>query len=188
MNGEPQMDSGRVLETDRLILRQLRAEDAAFILELVNEPGWLRNIGDRGVKNLEDARRYIEKGPVASYQKHGFGLLLVALKEGELPVGMCGLLKRDSLEYVDIGFALLARHESKGYAHESAAAVMHYGWSVVGLERIVAITAPENPGSIRLLGKLGFRFEGMLALPGYEDESRYFICDRPQTMDSKANQ
>ena len=102
----------------------------------------------------------------------------MALKDGEIPVGMCGLLKRDSLENVDIGFALLRRHESKGYAYESAAAVMEYGWNVLGLQRIVAITAPENPSSIRLLGKLGFRFDRMLPIPGYEEESRLFICDR----------
>lgn len=179
----PATDSIRVLQTDRLILRQLSAErtdDAEFILELVNEPGWIQNIGDRGVKNLDDARRYIQDGPVASYQKLGFGLLLVALKDGEVPVGMCGLLKRDSLDNVDIGFALLRRHESKGYAYEAAAAVMEYGWNVLGLQRIVAITAPENPSSIRLLGKLGFRFDRMLPIPGYEEESRLFICDRAE--------
>lgn len=169
------------METERLLLRKLRAEredHTAFILELVNEPGWLKNIGDRGVRNLDDARRYIENGPAASYQKFGFGLWLIERKDGSVPIGMCGLIKRDTLEHVDIGFALLGRHGGHGYAHEAAAAVMSYGWNVVGLQRIVAITAPENPSSIRLLGKLGFRFDRMLAIPGYAEESRYFICDR----------
>ncbi len=119
----------KILETERLVLRRLTAGDAAFILELLNEPAFLENIGDRGARTLADARRYIARGPVASYRKFGFGLYLVELKDSGTPVGICGLLKRESLEDVDIGFAFLRRYWSQGYARESAAAVMHYGWT-----------------------------------------------------------
>jgi RimJ/RimL family protein N-acetyltransferase len=163
-----------VLETDRLILRRLSTDDDAFILELVNEPSFLRNIGDRGVRTLDDARGYILKGPVASYERFGFGLYLVALKETGVPVGMCGLLKRESLEDVDIGFAFLPRFWSQGYAFESASAVLAYGRESLGLRRVVAITAPHNEGSIKLLRKLGLAFEKNIKLPGEDEETSLF--------------
>src|SRR5580700_8038038 len=128
-----------VTETERLILRRLSTDDDAFILELLNEPSFLQNIGDRGVRTLEDARGYILKGPVASYERFGFGLFLVALKETAVPLGICGLLKRDALEDVDIGFAFLPRFWSQGYAFESAAAVMAFGREALGIRRVVAI-------------------------------------------------
>lgn len=152
----------KVLETDRLILRRLSVEDADFILELVNEPSWVRFIGNRGVKTLADARDYILKGPVESYQRNGFGLYATELKENGTPIGICGLVKRESLEDVDIGFAFLSRFWGKGYAYESAQAVMAYGNNALGLSRIVAITTPENHSSIKVLEKLGLRFEQMV--------------------------
>lgn len=152
----------RVLETERLVLRHLSVDDAEFILGLVNEPSWLRFIGDRGVRTLEDARQYILTGPVASYKQFGFGLYLVELKETEAPIGICGLLKRETLDDVDVGFALLPQFWRKGYAFESAAAVIEHGRDDFGLRRIVAITSPDNHGSIRLLEKLGFHFERRL--------------------------
>src|SRR5678815_4161900 len=121
-----------VIETDRLILRRFTAEDAPFILELLNEPSWLRFIGDKGVRTLGDARDYIRKGPVAMYARYGFGLEVAALKESGLPIGMCGLIKRDTLEDIDIGFAFLPRFWGKGYAHEAAAATMEYGKGTLG--------------------------------------------------------
>jgi RimJ/RimL family protein N-acetyltransferase len=166
-----------VLETERLTLRQLTTGDAELILELLNEPSFLQYIGDRGVRTIEDARQYILNGPAASYARFGFGLYRVALKEGDVPIGMCGLLKRDSLEDVDIGFAFLPRFWSKGYAFESASAVLTYGREVLGLSRIVAITAPDNEASIALLGKLGLRFAGMVRLTGEDAESRLFTPD-----------
>ncbi len=166
-----------VLETERLIVRQLRIEDAEFILELLNEPGFIQNIGDRGVRTVADAEQYILNGPVASYQQNGFGLWLVALKESGEPIGMGGLIKRDILEDVDIGYAFLHRFWGKGYAYEAALAVLHYGRDVIGLKRLVAITAPENPGSIRVLEKIGLRFVKMINLPGYDEESRFFEVD-----------
>jgi RimJ/RimL family protein N-acetyltransferase len=164
-----------VLETKRLILRHLEADDAEFILELLNEPGFLQNIGDRGVRNTEDARRYIAEGPAASYERNGFGLYCVALKDSGIPIGMCGLIQRDGLDDVDIGYSFLERFWLKGYAYESASAVMDYGRNVLGIKRIVAITAPDNPGSIRVLEKLGLRYEKMVTLPGIEGESRLFV-------------
>jgi RimJ/RimL family protein N-acetyltransferase len=171
----------KILETQRLVLRRLTAGDAAFILELLNEPAFLENIGDRGARTLADARRYIARGPVASYRKFGFGLYLVELKDSGAPLGICGLLKRESLDDVDIGFALLRRFWSQGYARESAAAVMHYGWTTLRLPRIVAITKPTNHASIALLEKLGLRFEKIIALPNHGGENKLFAATAPPT-------
>jgi RimJ/RimL family protein N-acetyltransferase len=166
---------GRVLETGRLILRRLTVEDAPFMLGLLNEPSWLRFIGDRGVRTLEDARNYIAKGPVDMYERLGFGLYATALKEDEsAPIGICGLVKRDGLEDVDIGFAFLPKFWGKGYACEAASAVMAYAKSVVGLERIVAITAVDNESAARLLEKIGLRFEKMVRLSDDGEEIRLF--------------
>ncbi|MEP6707831.1 MAG: GNAT family N-acetyltransferase [Pyrinomonadaceae bacterium] len=154
----------QVLETDRLVLRWLETEDAEFILRLLNEPSFLRFIGDKGVRTIDDARDYILNGPVHSYERFGFGLYLTELKEPQVPIGICGLLKRDSLKDVDVGFAFLPEFWRKGYAFESAAAVMAYGRDAFGLDRIVAITSPGNDESIKVLVKLGLRFEGTIKL------------------------
>lgn len=153
-----------ILETERLLIRQLSTEDAGFILELLNEPSFIRNIGDRGVRTIEGANAYILNGPVASYAKNGFGLYLVKLKETDESIGMCGLIKRDTLEDVDIGYAFLPKFWSKGYAFESARAVKEYAKNTIGLNRIVAIVDPENGGSIRVLEKIGLQFEKMVRL------------------------
>ncbi len=154
----------KVLETDRLVLRRVTVDDSEFILELLNDPAWLRFIGDRGVRTLDGAREYILKSLVAMYERLGFGLYLTELKDGGLPIGICGLIKRDSLEDVDIGFAFLPEFRGAGYGVESASAVMAYGKNNFGLNRIVAITSPDNHDSARLLEKLGFKFERMLKL------------------------
>lgn len=163
-----------ILETARLALRQMTVADDAFIHELVNEPSFISNIGDKGVRNLEDARQYILNGPVASYRRFGFGLYRVDLKDSGTPIGMCGLLKRDTLQDVDIGFAFLPRFWSKGYALESASAVMAYGKKTLGIERIVGIVSPDNPGSIKVLQKIGLRFERMVRLTPDETEIKLF--------------
>ena len=165
----------KILETERLILRQMKVEDAEFIFELVNEAAFIRNIGDKGVRTLDDARNYILTGPVASYTKFGFGLYLVALRETSEAIGICGLLKRDSLEDVDIGFAFLERFRRKGFAYEAAAAVMGYGRNALGLKRIVAITSADNEGSMRVLEKIGLRFEKMIRMPGSDEDTRLFV-------------
>lgn len=166
-----------VLETDRLILRQATVDDGEFILELLNDPSWLRYIGDRNVRTLDDARDYISKSLVAMYERLGFGLYLTELKGEGLPIGICGLIKRDSLDDVDIGFAFLPKFRGAGYAFESASAVMEYGKSNFGLKRIVAITSPDNHDSARLLKKLGLKFERMVKLPGDSDEVSLFAAD-----------
>jgi len=167
----------KVLETERLILRRLTVEDSAFILELLNDPSWLRFIGDKGVRTLEDARDYILKSIVSMYERLGFGLYLTALKGEDVPIGICGLIKRDSLEDVDIGFAFLPRFRGKGYAYESASAVMAYGERSFGLNRLVAITSSDNYGSAKLLEKLGFKFERMVQLSDDSAEVKLFAFD-----------
>ena len=166
-----------VLQTERLSLRWLHAGDAAFILELVNEPSWLRYIGDRGVATLEDAENYIRNGPVEMYRRLGFGLYLVELKEAGQPLGICGLIKREALEDVDLGFAFLPRYWGRGYAFESAAAVVGHGKLVFGLSRIVAITSQDNDPSAKVLAMLGFRLERMLRLdPDGEELKLYAVA------------
>jgi len=167
----------KVLETDRLILRRLSTDDAEFILELLNEPSFLQFIGDKGVRTLEDARDYILNGPVDMYNRLGFGLYLTELKEAGASIGICGLIKRDGLEDVDIGFAFLPKFLAKGYAYEAANAVMVYGKAVLDLNRIVAITSPDNEASAKLLEKLGLRFERMILLSEGAEEVRLFVFD-----------
>ena len=163
-----------ILETERLTLRKLSIDDAEFILKLLNEPSFLRYIGDKGVRNLDDARQYILKGPVASYEQNGFGLYLVELKENRMPIGISGLVKRDALPDADIGFAFLPEYWSKGYAVESAAAVMTYARERLRLGRILAITSPDNEASAKLLGKIGFRFARMIKLSEDAAEVKLF--------------
>jgi [ribosomal protein S5]-alanine N-acetyltransferase len=165
-----------VLSTLRLSLRRLTEEDAEFILELLNDAAFIRFIGDKGVRNLDDARGYILTGPIASYEQHGFGLWLVALKAVNTPVGICGLLKRETLPDADIGFAFLPAYRAQGYALESAAAVLEYSRSILGLERIVAIVDPENAGSLRLLEKIGMSFDRMVRLTEDGPEIRLLAC------------
>jgi len=132
------------------------------MFELLNDPSWLRFIGDKKVRSLEDARRYIEEGPMRMYAVRGFGLWLVERKSDGAPLGICGLVKREQLEDVDLGFAFLPRYWSQGYAHEASRGVLDYARQAVRLERIVAITSPDNVASARLLEKLGFAYEAML--------------------------
>jgi RimJ/RimL family protein N-acetyltransferase len=166
-----------VLETERLNLRQIAAGDAEFILELLNEPSFLRNIGDKGVRTVDDARQYIADGPVESYERLGFGLWLVELKDSKVPIGICGLVKRDALTDVDIGYAFLPRFWSMGYAYESASAVKSYAMNVLGLKRLLAITSQENAGSIKVLEKIGLKFDRMIRLSEGEPEIKLFASD-----------
>lgn len=167
----------KVLESDRLTLRQFSSEDAGFILELLNEPSFIQNIGDRNVRSIEAAKLYIKNGPVTSYARHGFGLYLVELKETGQAIGMCGLIKRDTLDDVDIGYAFLPKFWSRGYAVEAALAVKQYARDVAGLPRIVAITDPQNAGSIRVLEKIGMKFEKMVKLSEDDIELKLFAVD-----------
>jgi RimJ/RimL family protein N-acetyltransferase len=166
----------KVLETERLVLRRLTIGDAAFILRLVNEPLWLRHIGDRGIRTLDDARRYILEGPTEMYARAGHGLYQVELKTSGEPVGICGLLRRESLEDADLGFALLAEFHGRGYAFESASAVMGREARALGLSRVVALTSPDNHVSAALLEKLGYRFERPARLGPDGAEVRLFAA------------
>jgi len=153
-----------ILETDRLQLRRLSLDDAEFILRLLNEPSFIQNIGDRGVRTIDDARGYIIQGPITSYEKFRFGLWMVEIKSPSAPIGICGLLKRDVLDDVDIGYALLPEFWSQGYALEAASAVVCYAREKLGLKRVVAVTNPGNRSSIRLLEKMGFKYERLVQL------------------------
>lgn len=166
-----------VLETERLTLHKFTTADAAFILELLNDPSWLQNIGDRGVRTLADARAYIKNGPISSYKRFGLGLYLVKLKEDSTPVGVCGLLKREVLEDFDIGYALLPRYTGMGYALEAAAGVVHHARHTLGLARIVAFTLPGNPSSIRVLEKLGMQYEGPMQLSANDDVCSFYALE-----------
>jgi len=163
-----------IAETDRLRIRQFTLEDAAFILVLVNEPTWLRFIGDRDVHDLEGARNYITKGPLQMYAQQGYGLFLVEIRDSRLPIGMCGLLKRDYLPEPDIGFAFLPQHVGKGYAFEAAKAVLDYGRKQYQLTSVAAIVNPDNVASMRLLGKLGFEAAGQIRHPGEDQDIKLF--------------
>ncbi len=165
----------KILETERLVLRHLTADDAEFILELLNEPDYIKNIADRGVRTAEDARKYIENGPAASYIKNGFGAMAVTLKESGIPIGTCGLIKRDFWDDIDIGYAFLERYRRKGYAYEAASAVMDYGRDVLKIKRVVAFTTLDNEASRRVLEKIGLRFEKIMNVPSWEGASRFFV-------------
>jgi ribosomal-protein-alanine N-acetyltransferase len=172
-----------ILETDRLQLRTLAFEDAPFVLRLLNEPSFIQNIADRGVRTIDQAQDYIRNGPMASYGKFGFGLWLVETKSENVPIGICGLLKRDVLDDVDIGYALLPEFWSQGYALEAVAGVMRYAGQTSGLNRVVAVTNPNNTSSIRLLEKMDFRFERMVKLSEDAPEIKLFAKEvRPDTV------
>lgn len=163
-----------ILETDRLQLRQLTTNDAPFIIGLVNSPGWLKNIGDRHIKTVDEAEAYLLNGPLASYETNGFGLYLIELKDDQTPIGMCGLLRRDTLEIPDIGFALLPEFTGKGYAFESAEAVMAFAGNTLKLPVIAAIVLPTNEPSIKLLEKIGLTFRQPIVYPGTNEELMLF--------------
>jgi RimJ/RimL family protein N-acetyltransferase len=165
-----------VIRTARLTLRELELTDADFILELLNDAAFLRFIGDKGVRNAADARDYIQNGPIDSYRRHGFGLYAVCLTDGT-PTGMCGLVRREGLADADVGFAFLSRHRAKGYAVESAAAVLAHARDALRLHRIVAITSPENSGSIAVLTRIGLKFERLIRLNEDSPELKLFATD-----------
>jgi RimJ/RimL family protein N-acetyltransferase len=158
------MTNAILLETERLFLRKFTLEDADFVLKILNEPAFIRFIGDRHVRTTEDARRYIQERVIYSYERNGFAMFRVALKEDDTPIGMCGLVRRDTLEDVDIGFAFLEHYWSKGYASESARAVMEYAQNKLRIPRVVGIVDPANAGSICVLEKLGLQFARMVRL------------------------
>ncbi len=169
----------RLIETERLVIRELDAErDAAFILDLLNQPSFIKYIGDRGVRTVDESRDFIENRYRQSYRDHGYGLYTVALKseipDPDSPIGICGFVRRPGLDGPDIGFAFLPQFERQGFALESAAAMMRYGDETLGFTEVFAITTLDNTSSIRLLEKLGFSFEKLVTMPGGDEELRLF--------------
>ena len=158
------MEPKIILETERLVLQEFNVDDAEFILTLLNTPGWLEYIGDKNVRSVEDAVNYLENVPIKSYRENGFGLWLTLLKNNSTPIGMCGLIKRESLDDIDIGFALLPEYSKLGYAYEIAHATINYAKHSLGINKVVAITDSNNVSSIKLLNKLGLQFEKTLKL------------------------
>ena len=148
-----------IVETKRLSVREITIEDAQFVLRLVNEPSFVSNIGDKGVRNLNDAERFIQDGYWTNQERPGYGMFLVALKDGGDPIGGCGLLYRKALDVTDIGFAFLPEYWNRGFANEAAKAILEYGYATLEIEKIVGLTSKDNPGSINLLKKLGMDFE-----------------------------
>jgi RimJ/RimL family protein N-acetyltransferase len=166
----------QIFETERLVLDELTAgRDELFIFQLLNEPGFLENIGDREIYDLETASGYIEKSFGESYRKNGFGLWRVASRASGESLGLCGLVRRDGLEFPDLGYAFLESAWAKGYAQEAAAASVAYARDNLGMKTLAAITKPDNKASMRVLEKVGFKFQGMIDLPGSDTESTYFL-------------
>jgi RimJ/RimL family protein N-acetyltransferase len=165
----------KILETPRLTLRHVVADDAAFVLNLLNQPSFIKYIADRGVRTLDQAREYIETRFTKSYRDHDLGLYLVELKEDQTPVGLCGLVVRETLPHPDIGFAFLPEFWSKGYAFESAEAVRNYARDTLGITRLLAITSKDNESSGRLLEKIGLRFQKLI-IQG-DEELKLFAMD-----------
>ncbi len=167
-----------IAKTTRLRIRELAIEDAEFVLALVNEPSFVSNIGDKGLRSLADAKRFILEGPWTYQQKPGYGQFAVELEENGDPIGVCGLLFRESLNLTDIGFAVLPQYWRRGFAFEAAEAVLRYGQSTLGLKKIVGLTSENNLASIRLLEKLGMKFEKTVKMsdddPGTVVYSRWF--------------
>lgn len=149
-----------ILETARLRLRHLTLDDAPFMLTLLNDPSFLANIGDKGIRTLEQARRFLLDSHIASYARHGYGHYLVEHKDTGESMGTCGLINRTFIGEIDIGFAYLPAYWSRGYATEAAQAVMDHARRVLGIEGIVAVVAPHNRDSIRVLEKLGLHLAG----------------------------
>lgn len=163
-----------ILETERLILRQVLQSDAAFIRDLMNEPAYLKNIGDRGVRTVEDATAYVNKAYITSYETKGFGLYLVCGKPGLEPLGICGLVDREGLEGIDLGYGFMSAFWGRGYAREAAAATVKLAREKLEIDRLIAITAEDNGASIGLLEHLGFSFEKMINLPHDDEEVRLY--------------
>lgn len=147
-----------IFETERLRLREFILDDYPFVLALLNSPGWLRFIGDRNIKTAEQAKSYLQNGPMKSYLDNGFGLSLVEKKENNIAIGVCGIIKRDHLDYPDIGFAFLSDFCGKGYAFEIAVETLAYAKNILKLPKVCAITLADNEKSIRLLQKIGMHF------------------------------
>lgn len=165
------------LESPRLLLRRFTLDDAPFVQRLVNEPSFIANIGDKKVRSLDDARRYLVEGPLAMYERHGFGLWHASLRQGGAAVGMCGLLRRHILPDVDVGYAYLPEYWGQGLAYEAGAAVLRHAREKFALRRVIGVVSEGNLASIRVLEKLGLRFERHYPMYPDEPEVRLYAID-----------
>ena len=168
------------MKTARLTVRALTTSDAPFIVALLNDPAFIRNIGDRGVRSEADAEAYLTGGPMASYARHNFGLCAVELSGSRVPIGICGLLRRDELPAPDIGFAYLPEYRSRGYAYEAAVAVKRHAHNVLGIDTLLAIVSPDNEPSIRLLEKLGFVYDRQFRMSPDAKELKLYAATAPR--------
>jgi RimJ/RimL family protein N-acetyltransferase len=166
-----------IIESPRLFLRDLTTDDAVFMLALLNDAGFVNNIGDRGVRTLEEAAHYIENRLAASYRLHGYGQYLCVLKQDATPIGTCGLVKRERLDDPDVGFAFLPAFRSQGYATEAAQAVVEFARRRLGMSRLNGLVAPHNLPSIQVLKKLGMTQSGILRLADEAPEVLLFSVD-----------
>jgi [ribosomal protein S5]-alanine N-acetyltransferase len=163
-----------LIDTNRLVIRNITEQDFHFIFRLLNEPSWIKYIGDKGIKTEDDAKNYIRTGPLQMYKDFGFGLFLVTLKENSVPIGLCGLIKRPSLENIDLGYAFLPEYTGKGYAFEATKAVIQYGKEQLSINKIVAITTIDNLNSEKVLLKLGFSFDSLIKENNASEELKFF--------------
>ena len=168
----------KILETDRLLIRPMRVTDAVFFLELVNSPKWKKYIGDRKVKTLKDSEEYIKAKMIPQLERLGYGNNIVIRKEDSTPVASCGLYDREGLEGIDIGYAVLPQFEGKGYAFESVSRLKKAAFIDFGIQKINAITLPENTASKNLLIKLGFKFQKMVQLPTDPEDLMFFTASQ----------
>ena len=170
-----------IVETQRLAIRRLTLDDAAFVWELLNDADFLTFIGDRGVRTVDDAIEYLNQGPLEMYERLGFGLWCVELRVTRTPMGICGLLKREWLDDVDIGFAFLPEFRGKGYAFEASRAVIAHATDVLGIQRLAAIVAPANARSQSLLGRLGMRHRTLVRAPNGDHDVQLFTLGIGET-------
>jgi RimJ/RimL family protein N-acetyltransferase len=159
-----------ILETQRLKLREFSLDDVNFIVELVNTPGWIKFIGDRGIRTEEQAAIYLETGPMKSYHEHGYGLWLVERKDSKEKIGMCGIIKRESFESPDIGFAFLPAYMRKGYAREIAQATLNYALNDLELPKLLGISKSDNERSIKVSEVIGLKFVQTFHFPDNKEQ------------------
>ena len=167
--------ANKLFETERLVLYEMTSDHAGCLYKLMNDSAWLQFIGDSNINSVEAAKDYITFKIRASYEEFGFGFYLTSLKEDDTPIGVCGLVKRPSMEHVDVGFAFMPDYRKKGYGYESASAIIDYAKSELDIDYIVAITDLDNIGSIKLLEKLGLKFEKVMQLDGEGKQCRLFV-------------
>ena len=173
------MSSDLLIETERLQMRRLTLDDAELMLSVWNDPAFVQYVGDRGIRTVEQAVKALEEGAMKLYEEHGFGPYRVALKTDDTAVGICGVFARAGMDEPDIGFSVLPQFVKRGYAYESALAVVDHARDDLKLPRLTAIVSPENAASVGLIEKLGLRFESMVRLPGEDEDISLYAIDFP---------